>query len=93
MKSSSFSRTSLALVLVILTAAACAAQKGSSTAIDRISVGDARKMVTTGDALLVCSYEDGRCKTMLLEGAILKSQFESRLPSLPKAQPIIFYCA
>lgn len=93
MKSLSISRISVALLLVILTAAACAAQKGHSMAIDRISVSDARKMVKSGDALLVCSYEDDRCKSMLLEGAILKSEFESKLPSLPKTEPIIFYCA
>jgi len=42
---------------------------------------------------LVCSYDDERCKEILLEGAILKSEFESKLPSLSKTQPIIFYCA
>lgn len=93
MKSLSFFRTSVALLLVIMTAAACAAQRGHSMAIDRISVVDARKMVNTGNALLVCSYDDDRCKAMLLEGAILKSEFESKLPSLAKTQPIIFYCA
>lgn len=80
-------------MVILSAAAACAAQKESSMEIDRISVIEARKMVTAGDALLVCSYEDNRCKGMLLEGAILKSEFESRLPSLPKTQLVIFYCA
>jgi hypothetical protein len=79
---------SIALLMVFLVAAAWAAQKGS---IDRISVAEAHKMVQAGDALLVCSYDDNRCQKMLLEGAILKSEFESKAPSLPKTKPIIFY--
>jgi hypothetical protein len=90
MKTASFFRISIALLIVFLAAAAWAAQKG---AIDRISVADAHKMVKAGDALLVCSYEDDKCKAILLEGAILKSQFESKAASLPKTKPIIFYCA
>jgi hypothetical protein len=79
---------SIALLLVFLVATAWAAQKGS---IDRISVAEAHKMVKAGDAFLVCSYDDSRCQKMLLEGAILKSEFESKAPSLPKTKPIIFY--
>jgi hypothetical protein len=93
MKSSLFFRISVALLLLFLTAAACAAQKGPSMAIDRINVIDAQKLVKSGDVLLVCSYDDNRCKEILLEGAIFLSGFESKLPSLPKTQPIIFYCA
>lgn len=62
-------------------------------AIDHISVIDAQKLVKRGDALLVCSYDDNRCKDILLQGATFLSEFESKLPSLPKTQPIIFYCA
>jgi hypothetical protein len=61
--------------------------------IERIDVAESRKMVRAGEAILVCSYDDDRCKEMLFEGAILKSEFESKLPSLPKTQRIIFYCA
>ncbi len=93
MTSSSFFRISVAVLLVFFTAAVCNAQKESTMAIDRISVSDALQLGKTGDALLVCSYNDGRCKGILLEGAILLSQFESQLPSLPKTQQIIFYCA
>jgi hypothetical protein len=93
MKSSSIFRLSVALLLVFLTSIACAAPKGFPMEIDRISVIDARQMVRSGDAILVCSYDDERCKEILLEGAILKSEFESKLPSLYKTQPIIFYCA
>lgn len=95
MKPLSVVRLSAVILLVIFAVADCAAPapKGSPIAIERISVIEARKMARTGDAILVCSYDDDRCKEMLLEGAILKSEFESRLPSLPKTQPIIFYCA
>jgi hypothetical protein len=88
MKTSALARMCIALLLVFLVATAWAAQKGS---IDRISVAEAHKMVKAGDALLVCSYDDSRCQKMLLEGAILKSEFESKAPSLPKTKPIIFY--
>jgi hypothetical protein len=57
----------------------------------RISPDDAIKKVKSGEALLVCSYADGRCKGMLLQGALLRSEFESKLDSLPKSQEIIFY--
>jgi hypothetical protein len=88
MQPSSSPRTSIALLLVFLAATAWAAQKGP---VDRIGVAEAHKMVKAGDALLVCSYDDARCKAMLLEGAILKSELESKAPSLPKTKPIIFY--
>ena len=65
--------------------------KGASD-IERISVEDARTRVQAGKALLVCSYGDGKCKGLLLEGGMLRSAFESKLPSLPKDQEIIFYC-
>jgi len=60
--------------------------------IERISVEEARTKVQAGKALLVCSYGDKKCKGMLLEGAILRSEFEKKLPHLPKDQEIIFYC-
>jgi hypothetical protein len=59
--------------------------------ISRISPDDAMKKVTSGEALLVCAYDDGKCKTILLEGALLRSELESKLDTLPKSQEIIFY--
>ena len=61
-------------------------------AIQRISPEDARQMVESGEALLVCSYADNSCKSKLLQGALLGSELEARLSSLPKDQKIIFYC-
>ncbi len=44
--------------------------------------------------LLVCAYEgDEEFQQNHLEGAISLHDFESRKESLPKDQPIIFYCA
>jgi hypothetical protein len=70
-----------------------AEQSSTPGAIERINVEDARIKTESGDALLVCSYEDETCKEILLEGAVLLSEFESRLPSLSKNQEIIFYCS
>jgi rhodanese-related sulfurtransferase len=60
----------------------------------RIGVDDAYRQVSTGQALLVCAYEDeAKCRQMQLQGSIPLTQFASRVPSLPKDQEIIFYCA
>ena len=63
--------------------------------IERIGVTDARNRMKSGDALLVCSYDDETCRGrgVLLEGAILLSDLEKKLPSLSKEREIIFYCA
>lgn len=61
-------------------------------AIERINAEDAHKLVASGQALLVCSYDDDICKSILFEGALLKSELEARVKSLPKDQKIIFYC-
>ena len=61
--------------------------------IQRISVNEAKTKTVSGKALLVCAYEDHYCTNLMLPGAIKKSQFESRINSLPKDDEIIFYCA
>ncbi|MDJ0780908.1 MAG: hypothetical protein QNJ22_03010 [Desulfosarcinaceae bacterium] len=58
---------------------------------NRINPDEAMKKSEAGEALLVCSYADDKCKTMLFEGALLRSEFESKLATLPKTQEIIFY--
>ena len=60
--------------------------------IDRISPEEAREKVQSGKSLLVCSYDDRTCEDLLFEGAMLRSEFESRLHSIGKDQEIIFYC-
>lgn len=60
----------------------------------RISAELAREKSMSGEALLVCAYEEAdQFEKYHLEGAMTWQMFESRLPELPKDQPIIFYCA
>ena len=62
--------------------------------IERIDVGTARKNVSSGQALLVCAYEDDvKCRKGRLEGSIPLARFETIAATLPKTQEIIFYCA
>ena len=67
-------------------------ESSDAASIKRISPEEARSKVLAGDAILVCSYNDEKCKDMLLEGALLRSEFEQKVPSLSKEQEIIFYC-
>ena len=61
---------------------------------ERIGSEEASEKLKAGTALLACAYfDEERCKTMRLEGAFTYGEFESKLPSLPKDQEIIFYCA
>ena len=60
----------------------------------RIPPDEVRNKVKNGSALLVCAYPDEeRFKRLHLEGAISLSDFKAKLPTLPKTQEIIFYCA
>jgi len=62
--------------------------------IRRISVEQAREKVAAGSGLLVCAYDDeDKFKGNHLSGAMSLAEFRSRLPSIPKDQEIIFYCA
>jgi len=59
-----------------------------------ITADDAYKKAVSGEALLVCAYDDDERFTRFnLEGAISLKAFESLIPSLPKKKEIIFYCA
>ena len=77
------------------TAMSLSDQSSTPGEVGRIGVTDARNNTKSGSALLVCSYDDETCKGkgVLLEGAILLSDFEKKLPSLAKDREIIFYCA
>jgi len=65
----------------------------SAQEIQRISVKEAKTKTLSGEALLVCAYDDYHCTDLMLPGAIKKSQLESKIKSLPKKTEIIFYCA
>ena len=59
----------------------------------RISPQDTYRQVTSGQAILVCAFENEKtCSTMMIERAITLKAFESRLPGINKDRPIIFYC-
>ena len=60
----------------------------------RISAKETRKKMLSGDAVLVCAYDDEeKFKKMHLQNGISFHEFKSRVPSLSKNQEIIFYCA
>jgi hypothetical protein len=64
------------------------------TEVRRIVPAEARRKVSSGEALLVCAYEsEALCRRNRLEGGISLAEFTARLPSLDKEQEIIFYCA
>lgn len=59
---------------------------------ERIDVDQARRKVESGEALLVCAYEDeDKYRGAALEGSISLDQLRSR--SVDRDQEIIFYCA
>lgn len=66
----------------------------TDTTVRRIAPDEARRRLASGKAILVCAYEsDEKFRSMHLEGAESLNQFRERLPNIPKAQEIIFYCA
>lgn len=61
--------------------------------VERIDVGTARQIVTSGQGLLVCAYEDdAKCRKGRLESSMPFARFETMAATLPKSQQIIFYC-
>lgn len=62
--------------------------------VPRLSVQEARRRVTAGQALLVCAYPDeAKCNQVRLEGSITLSELQARRAALPKDQELIFHCA
>jgi rhodanese-related sulfurtransferase len=55
---------------------------------------ETRRKVESGEALLVCAYDDEeKCRQMHLEGAIHMPELEEKLSEIPKDKELIFYCA
>jgi hypothetical protein len=81
------------LVTIGLHSPSMASSTKAVAEMTRISPEEAIKKVKSGEALLVCAYEDENCKTLLFEGALFRSELESKLDTLPKTQEIIFYCS
>jgi len=62
--------------------------------ITRVSVEEARRKTTAGQALLVCAYDDeAKCRKFNLDGSVSLTSLEAKAASLPKNKEIIFYCA
>lgn len=68
------------------------AQGVDPATVERVSPEVARARVLSGQALLVCAYQDARCAEVQLEGAIPFSALVARLPELATDQEIILYC-
>lgn len=60
--------------------------------IERVTPGAARARAQSGQALLVCAYDEARCAQYPIEGAIAWSALQERLSGLPPTQEIILYC-
>ncbi len=60
--------------------------------VERTDVKNARDLVASGEALLICSYTDETCESKRLDGAIFMSELKNRLDNLPISQMLIFYC-
>ncbi len=82
----------LGLFLLVFAPSSALSQQTKVGEVPRISVEETVDKMMGGKALLVCSYGDDVCNKMLFEGALLRSEFEKRLPDLAKDHEILFYC-
>lgn len=58
-----------------------------------IDAQETRRKVESGEALLVCAYDDeNKCRQMHLEGAIHMQELEDKLSEIPRDKELIFYC-
>lgn len=60
--------------------------------VERISPETAKSEMEAGKAVMVCAYDDEHCKSMQIEGTLLRGDFVSKLSNIPKDKEIIFYC-
>lgn len=59
----------------------------------RTAPDEVRRRVSSGQALLVCAYDDEkRYARIRLEGSISYNEFAGMKPSLPRDREIITYC-
>ena len=62
--------------------------------VERIPAEEARQRVRSGQALLICAYEDeAKCNPIRLEGSITLGEFQARASALPRDKELMFYCA
>jgi hypothetical protein len=61
---------------------------------ERIDAREAHDHQSSGEALLVCAYDDDqKFQDNRLDGAISLAEFQRRERSIPKDRELIFYCA
>lgn len=59
---------------------------------ERIDAERARERVQSGDALLVCAYDDEeKCRKFGLDHALTLGDFQAR--DVPRDREIVFFCA
>jgi hypothetical protein len=62
--------------------------------VQRIAAESAYSEVRTGDALLVCAYDDqNKCEKYRLTHGVALDELQAHLSTLPKNRKLIFYCA
>ena len=62
--------------------------------VERISPNEGHERVESGEALLVCAYEDAeKCAKNHLEGGLSLDEFQAQADSLPRDKEILFFCA
>jgi len=62
--------------------------------IERVAPALVRERVLTGNALLVCAYDDdGKYGRLRLDGSMSLSEFKAGVSGIAKDREIIFYCA
>lgn len=53
-----------------------------------------RKLAQGNETMFVCAYDDpAKCKKFALDGSMTFQELEAKLPTLPKSQEIVFFCA
>ena len=65
-----------------------------ATVAPKIDAQQVQDRLSSGDALLVCAYEDEqKCRSMRFGGALTLQEFERRKPTLDRSGDILLYCA
>ncbi|HJV33853.1 ArsR family transcriptional regulator [Geomonas sp.] len=60
----------------------------------RITPQEAQARVQSGQALLICAYDDDeKFRALHLDKALSLRQFREVEPTLPKDKELVFYCA
>jgi hypothetical protein len=60
----------------------------------RIDPEEARREVSSGNALLVCAYDDEqKCQQYRLTDALSLAELQAQEAALPKDRKTFFYCA